>query len=179
VKATRQRRPRPRPGGGAGVAQASSGVEHVLGCPGTPVTAPSACAGADWAGRRSSRDPSATPTAAAAANERAGGGHDCGSLLASSASARSATHRAMGPLSRCTPLSPAAAAAGPARRSGTTPGEGRMPTTPQKEAGMRSEPPRSEPVASQACRRAGRHSVRCKNGQGGVMLVGGSACDRR
>jgi len=54
-----------------------------------------------------------------------------------------------------------------------------MPTTPQKEAGMRSEPPRSEPVASQACRRAGRHSVRCKNGQGGVMLVGGSACDRR
>ena len=32
----------------------------------------------------------------------------------------------------------------------TRPGEGRMPTTPQKLAGLRSEPPRSEPCATQA-----------------------------
>ena len=32
----------------------------------------------------------------------------------------------------------------------TRPGEGRMPTTPQKLAGLRKEPPRSEPWASQA-----------------------------
>ena len=33
---------------------------------------------------------------------------------------------------------------------GTRPGEGRRPTTPQNDAGVRNEPPRSEPVASQA-----------------------------
>ena len=32
----------------------------------------------------------------------------------------------------------------------TRPGEGRIPTMPQKLAGLRSEPPRSEPCASQA-----------------------------
>lgn len=57
----------------------------------------------------------------------------------------------MGPLSSSTSPPPAGARLG-AQRSGTTPGDGRMPTTLQNAAGMRSEPPRSEPVASHACR---------------------------
>ena len=36
----------------------------------------------------------------------------------------------------------------PRRSDGTSPGDGRNPTTPQNAAGVRSEPPVSEPVAS-------------------------------
>ena len=71
-------------------------------------------------------------------------------IIASSISARSATLRAMGPSSTATPP-PGGASGGP--RGASTPGDGRMPTTPQKAAGMRSEPPRSLPVASHACRK--------------------------
>ena len=64
--------------------------------------------------------------------------------MASSISAASATLRAMGPL---TERVSKGKSEGPLA---TRPGLGRRPTTPQKLAGVRSEPPRSEPVASQA-----------------------------
>lgn len=70
-------------------------------------------------------------------------------IIASSISARSGTLRAMGPSSTATPP-PGGASGGPCGAS--TPGDGRMPTTPQNAARMRSEPPRSLPVASHACR---------------------------
>ncbi len=57
-------------------------------------------------------------------------------------SAASATHRAIGPFT-------VSGDQPSARRSlATRPGDGRKPTTPQNAAGMRSEPPVSEPVAS-------------------------------
>src|SRR6516225_11717641 len=63
--------------------------------------------------------------------------------MASSISARSAPFLAIGPsthrLSKAAKPSP----------RGTTPGLGRSPTTPQKLAGMRSDPPRHEPLANQ------------------------------
>ena len=64
--------------------------------------------------------------------------------MASSSSARSSTLRAIGP---CTPRLRSIVAAGVCA---TRPMLGRMPTTPQKLAGLRSEPPMSEPCASQA-----------------------------
>src|ERR1700674_523566 len=63
--------------------------------------------------------------------------------MVSTLNARPGTVRAIGPstqrLSNAGRLSP----------RGTTPGLGRNPTTPQKLAGMRSDPPRQEPLASQ------------------------------
>ena len=56
--------------------------------------------------------------------------------------AASATERAIGP---CTPSGNQAAWLG---QIGTRPGEGRKPTTLQKPAGLRNEPPRSLPSAS-------------------------------
>ena len=61
--------------------------------------------------------------------------------MTESSSARSSTLRAIGP---CTPsVSPARALS-----RGTRPGDGLKPTTLQKLAGLRSEPPRSVPSAS-------------------------------
>src|SRR4051794_28285300 len=89
------------------------------------------------------------PERAADRNEFGNNGSDNGSagyspLMASSSKARSSTLRAIGP---CTPRFRSMAAAGgwaaPA-------GLGRRPTMPQKLAGLRSEPPMSEPWASQA-----------------------------
>src|SRR5262245_17595738 len=64
--------------------------------------------------------------------------------MASSIRARSSTLRAIGPFT----LSVRAIAA--AGVTATRPMLGRMPTTPQKLAGLRSEPPMSEPWAIQA-----------------------------
>mmetsp|Transcript_8977 Transcript_8977/g.25035 ORF Transcript_8977/g.25035 Transcript_8977/m.25035 type:complete len:278 (-) Transcript_8977:369-1202(-) len=58
----------------------------------------------------------------------------------------SRTQRPIGPL---TPWRPSKGPEGVAPSRGTTPGETRKPTTPQKAAGVRKEPPRSEPLASQ------------------------------
>mmetsp|Transcript_99067 Transcript_99067/g.295988 ORF Transcript_99067/g.295988 Transcript_99067/m.295988 type:complete len:257 (+) Transcript_99067:202-972(+) len=58
----------------------------------------------------------------------------------------SRTHRPIGPFVECRPRR---GPEGVALPRGTRPGETRKPTTPQKAAGVRSEPPRSEPVASQ------------------------------
>ena len=62
--------------------------------------------------------------------------------MTDNSSAQSATERAIGP---CT-----ASGSLDIRRGqlGTRPGEGRRPTTLQKAAGLRSEPPRSLPSAS-------------------------------
>src|SRR5207249_3854081 len=61
--------------------------------------------------------------------------------LADSCRARSATLRPIGPSTEITDQ--------PSGRLllATSPGEGRSPTTPHSAAGMRSEPPVSEPVA--------------------------------
>ena len=56
----------------------------------------------------------------------------------------------MGPDTACTRSSPTDQAS-PSKFWGTRPTEGRRPTTPQKEAGMRREPPRSDPVANHTC----------------------------
>src|SRR5229473_727927 len=68
--------------------------------------------------------------------------------------------RSLGPATACSisATSPDVRAIGPVTCSvshsqsvgyvGTNPGDGRSPTTPQKDAGMRSEPPRSVPSAS-------------------------------
>ena len=71
----------------------------------------------------------------------------CGRAMASRKRARSGTFLAIGPETACTRSCPTDAAS-PAKFWGTRPTEGLRPTTPQKEAGMRREPPRSEPVAS-------------------------------
>src|SRR5207249_8689705 len=57
----------------------------------------------------------------------------------------SATVRAIGPSTESVPNG---VSDGPCA---TRPGLGRMPTTPQKPAGVRRLPPRSEPVASHTC----------------------------
>src|ERR1700761_1587170 len=72
------------------------------------------------------------------------GSAGCSPLMASSSSARSSTLRAIGPW---TPRLRSILAAGV---WATRPMLGRMPTMPQKLAGFRSEPPMSEPWASQA-----------------------------
>src|SRR6478609_9756176 len=64
--------------------------------------------------------------------------------MASSRSARSSTLRAIGP---CTPRLRSILLAGVCA---TRPILGRMPTMPQKLAGLRSEPPMSEPCANHA-----------------------------
>ena len=64
--------------------------------------------------------------------------------IASNSRARSSTLRAIGP---STPSVESILAPGVAA---TRPGDGLMPVTPQKLAGLRSEPPRSEPCAIQA-----------------------------
>src|SRR3981081_3189970 len=89
------------------------------------------------------------PERAADRNDVVGDGNDSGSagcspLMASSSSARSSTLRAIGP---CTPRLRSILAAG---LCATRPRLGRMPTMPQKLAGLRSEPPISEPWASHA-----------------------------
>jgi hypothetical protein len=85
--------------------------------------------------------------AAASRKESSGASSESGSstcqpTIASSIRATSSTLRAIGPLtesvSNLTSPGPAA----------TRPGLGRKPTTEQKLAGVRREPPRSEPVAS-------------------------------
>ena len=63
--------------------------------------------------------------------------------MASSISAKSGTLRAIGPSTH------RLSKAGRPSPRGTTPGLGRRPTTPQKLAGMRKDPPRHEPLASQ------------------------------
>src|SRR3954469_14745820 len=68
----------------------------------------------------------------------------CSPLMASSISARSSTVRAIGP---CTLTIRASATDGV---EATRPTLGRMPTMPQKLAGLRNEPPMSEPCAIQA-----------------------------
>ena len=70
--------------------------------------------------------------------------HPVSPAVASSRSARSSTFLAMGPCSECRESNGAALGS-----CGTRAGDGRKPTTPQKAAGMRREPPRSVPVASQ------------------------------
>src|SRR5262245_4502804 len=65
-----------------------------------------------------------------------------GPATAASINATSSTVRAIGP---STPYESQASACG---QMGTRPGEGRSPTTPQNAAGIRSEPPRSDPWAS-------------------------------
>ncbi len=70
------------------------------------------------------------------------GARGSGPAMAASISAVSATVRAIGPW---TLQGSHASGAG---QTGTRPGEVRKPTTPQKAAGSRSEPPRSEPWAS-------------------------------
>src|SRR3954471_22328374 len=72
------------------------------------------------------------------------GSAGCSPLLASSSSARSSTLRAIGP---CTVRLRSILAIGV---WATRPMLGRIPTTPQKLAGLRSDPPMSEPCASQA-----------------------------
>src|ERR1700720_899275 len=89
------------------------------------------------------------PERAAERNETGNEGSDSGSaglspLMASSSSARSSTLRAIGP---CTVRLRSILAAGVCA---TRPMLGRMPTTPQKLAGLRSEPPMSVPCASHA-----------------------------
>src|SRR3954465_5015060 len=89
------------------------------------------------------------PERAADRNEVESFGSDSGSagfspLIASSRRARSSTLRAIGPL---TPRLRSIAAAGVCA---TRPILGLNPTTPQKLAGLRNEPPMSEPCASQA-----------------------------
>src|ERR1700712_929611 len=68
----------------------------------------------------------------------------CSPLIASSSSARSSTLRAIGP---CTVMLRSIWKLG---ECATRPMLGRMPTTPQKLAGLRNEPPMSVPWASQA-----------------------------
>src|ERR1700688_3284970 len=72
------------------------------------------------------------------------GSAGCSPLMASSNSARSSTLRAIGP---CTVRLRSILKAG---ECATRPILGRMPTTPQKLAGFRSEPPMSVPWASHA-----------------------------
>src|SRR5882757_9135429 len=89
------------------------------------------------------------PERAADRNDVGNNGSDSGSagcspLMASRNNARSSTFRAIGPW---TPRLRSTAAAGVCA---TRPMLGRRPTTPQKLAGLRSEPPMSEPWASQA-----------------------------
>src|SRR5215210_8209803 len=89
------------------------------------------------------------PERAADRNDVGSAGSDSGSagcspLIASSNKARSSTLRAIGP---CTLRLRSILATGV---WATLPILGRMPTTPQKLAGFRSEPPMSEPCASQA-----------------------------
>src|SRR3954466_15665803 len=89
------------------------------------------------------------PERAADRNEFGNNGSDSGSagcspLIASSSKARSSTLRAIGP---CTPRVRSILATGV---WATRPILGRMPTTPQKLAGLRSDPPISVPCASQA-----------------------------
>src|SRR5438105_14092729 len=89
------------------------------------------------------------PERTADRNEFGSTGSDSGSaglspLMASSSSARSSTLRAIGPW---TPRLRSIAAAGVCA---TRPILGRRPTMPQKLAGLRSEPPISEPCASHA-----------------------------
>jgi hypothetical protein len=104
----------------------------------------------------------------------AGAGRDVGSsawhpvTAASRASARSCAERASMPLTLCSrqygrALSCSCCGEGSLQARGTRPTELRMPTTPQNDAGLRSEPPRSVPVASHTCRRwrvpaAGTHT---------------------
>src|SRR5215470_9095243 len=89
------------------------------------------------------------PERAAARNEVGSAGSDSGSAgcspaMASSSSARSSTVRAIGPLAdRLRSILATGVRA-------TRPMLGRMPTMPQKLAGLRSEPPKSLPWASQA-----------------------------
>ena len=77
-------------------------------------------------------------------------------LIAASSMTTSGTVRAIGPSTR-SPDAPI-----PRLSSGTNPGVGRKPTTPQKAAGLRSEPPVSEPVASGVMPRA-RRRIRLTN----------------
>src|SRR4029077_7472889 len=75
---------------------------------------------------------------------RESGSAGCSPLMASSSNARSSTLRAIGP---CTVRLRSILNAGVCA---TRPMLGRRPTTPQKLAGLRSEPPMSVPCASQA-----------------------------
>src|SRR6266850_3771195 len=89
------------------------------------------------------------PERAADRNDACGAGSDNGSAgcsphLASSSNARSSTLRAIGP---CTVRLRSILATGVCA---TRPMLGRIPTTPQKLAGLRSEPPMSVPWASHA-----------------------------
>src|SRR6202046_2520781 len=89
------------------------------------------------------------PDRAADKNDFGSSGSDngsagCSPLIASSSSATSSTLRAIGP---CTPRLRSILAAGVCA---TRPMLGRMPTTPQKLAGLRSEPPMAGPWASHA-----------------------------
>src|ERR1700733_14674387 len=72
------------------------------------------------------------------------GSSGCSPTMASSISATSATLRAMGP---STSSMPKASERGPCA---TRPGLGRNPTTEKNDAGKRTEPAMSLPVASQA-----------------------------
>ena len=90
-----------------------------------------------------------TGPSASSRNERAGPGWEKGSRrsapsMASRKRPRSPTLRAIGP---CWPSTSNSLAEGP---EGTRAAEGRRPTQPQKLAGLRNDPPMSEPWASQA-----------------------------
>ncbi len=79
---------------------------------------------------------------------RASGTRGSGPEMAASSRATSATVRPIGP---STPSQSATSVTG---QEGTRPGDGRSPTTLQKLAGFRSEPPRSLPSASASIRAA-------------------------
>src|SRR5262249_6621907 len=78
----------------------------------------------------------------------ANGTRESGPEMTASSSATSAT---VGPIGRSTPSPWATSVTG---QDGTRPGDGRIPTTLQKLAGLRNEPPRSLPSARQTIRAA-------------------------
>ena len=92
--------------------------------------------------RRPSREPVTGGANACPGSPSASGTLGSGPASTESSSARSSTVRAIGPptdvVSHRLPVG----------QVGTRPSDGRRPTTPQNDAGLRSEPPMSEPSAS-------------------------------
>ena len=99
--------------------------------------------GRDSARRGAPRGPPARGSRnAAPGSASAVGTRTSGPAITDSSSARSPTLRASGPLVEVTSQKLSVG------HAGTRPSDGRSPTTPQNDAGLRSEPPMSEPSAS-------------------------------
>ena len=96
----------------------------------------------DQATRRPRSEAASGAAKVAPGSPRAWGARASGPAITDSSSATSPTFRAIGPV---TPIVSQWLRAG---QSGTRPNEGRRPTTPQNDAGLRNEPPMSEPSAS-------------------------------